>query len=289
MGSRSALGIPRVRTSATSTMLNIGGAEPQFTEAPMTTMSTRASGIVDDVLAIRDRWHTKHHPFFGALTEGKLPLRALGVYLAMHWHFVQRALASFGILYARTFSHEDVRKAIVENLSEEEGLKAIPREGHVPHDHGELILRFCKAAGLSEPEVRSMKMTPAWWARSLHYYHTVLQEPIGVVLAMQTTQEGQQPELNSEVVLPALARHYGHPPGSPAIEFFTEHAEADVEHSRRQADLCARYLDNDIVCARAREVAEEACMLRWASITDLYRRDYLGERDVLPVGVRPSR
>src|SRR2546422_6543742 len=238
--------------------------------------------IVDDVIAIRERWHTKRHPFFQAFAEGKLPLRALGIYKAMHWHFVQRAVASFGIVYARNFALADVRKMIAENLSEEDGLKAIPREGHVPHDHSELIFRFCRAAGLSEGEVRSMKMTPAWWGRSLHYYQTALQEPIGVVLAMQATQEGQQPALNSEVVLPALARQYGYPPGSPEIEFFTEHAEADVEHSRRQAELCARYLDTDAVSARAREVAEQACMLRWASITDLYRRDYLGEKDIWP-------
>jgi pyrroloquinoline quinone (PQQ) biosynthesis protein C len=86
-------------------------------------------------------------------------------------------------------------------------------------------------------------------------------------------------------VLPALARHYGYPPGSPEIEFFTEHAEADVEHSRRQAELCAKYLDSEAVKARALEVAAQACMLRWASITDLYRRDYLGEKDILPPGV----
>ena len=241
--------------------------------------------IIDDILAIRDRWHTKLHPFFRAFDEGKLPLRALGVYMALHWQFVQRALASFGLLYARAFAHDDVRKALVENMAEEEGLKAIPREGHVPHDHAELIFRFCKAAGLSETEVRGIKMTPAWWGRSLHYYQTALQEPIGVVLAMQTTQEGQQPALNKEVVLPAFAKHYGYPPGSPAIEFFTEHAEADVEHSRRQADLCAKYLDSDVLKARALEVAAQACMLRWASITDLYRRDCLGEKDILPPGV----
>ena len=122
---------------------------------------------IDDVLAIRERWHTKKHPFFQAFAEGKLPIRAMGVYKAMHWHFVQRAIASFGVLFARTYAgYEDVRKMIVENIAEEEGLKAIPREGHQPHDHNELIFRFCKAAGLSETEVRSTKMTPAWWARS---------------------------------------------------------------------------------------------------------------------------
>ncbi len=241
--------------------------------------------IIDDIVAIRERWHTKRHPFFQAFAEGKLPLRAMGVYKAMHWHFVQRAVASFGIVYARAFAFDDVRKMIAENISEEEGFKAIPREGHLPHDHGELIFRFCRAAGLSEAEVRGMKMTPAWWARSLHYYQTGVQEPLGVVLAMQTTQEGQQPALNKEVVLPAFAKHYGYPAGSPEIEFFTEHAEADVEHSRRQATLCAKYLEGDAMKARALEVAEQACMLRWASITDLYRREYLGEKDVLPAGV----
>jgi pyrroloquinoline-quinone synthase len=241
--------------------------------------------IIDDVVAIRERWHTKRHPFFQAFAEGKLPLRAMGVYKAMHWHFVQKAVGSFGVVFARAYGLEDVRKMIAENIAEEEGFKAIPREGHQPHDHAELIFRFCKAAGLSEAEVRAMKMTPAWWARSLHYATTGAQEPIGVVLAMQTTQEGQQPALNKEVVLPAFAKHYGYPAGSPEIEFFTEHAEADVEHSRRQATLCAKYLEGDAMKARALEVAEQACMLRWASITDLYRREHLGDKDVLPPGV----
>ena len=243
------------------------------------------TSIVDEIVAIRERWHTKRHPFFQVLADGKLPLRALGVYMALHGKFVQQALASFGIFYARTIAHEDVRKAIAENISEEEGFKAIPRAGHTPHDHNELILRFCKAAGLSAEEVRSVKMTPVWWGRSLYYYQIGVQEPIGVVLAMQSTQEGQQPALNTEVVLPALSKYYGFAPGSPEIEFFTEHAAADVEHSKRQADLCARYLDNEALKARAREVAEQACTLRWASVTDLYRREYLGEKDILPPGL----
>jgi hypothetical protein len=87
-----------------------------------------------------------------------------------------------------------------------------------------------------------MKMPPAWWARSL-YYHTVATEPVGVVLAMQTTQEGQMPGLIGEVLLPAFEKHYGFKRNAHEIEFFTEHASADVEHSRRQSDLSARYLD----------------------------------------------
>jgi hypothetical protein len=53
-------------------------------------------------------------------------------------------------------------------------------------------------------------------------------EPIGVVLAMQTTQEGQMPGLIGEVLLPAFEKHYGFKRTAPEIEFFAEHDAADV-------------------------------------------------------------
>ena len=84
-----------------------------------------------------------------------------------------------------------------------------------------------------------------------------------VLSTEQGTQEGQQPALNTEVVLPAFARHYGFEPsvGRPGhkerrgkierpfryleedflrARTFAEHAEADIEHSQRQAALCAK-------------------------------------------------
>jgi pyrroloquinoline-quinone synthase len=241
--------------------------------------------IADRIVEIRERWHTKKHPFFAAFAEGKLPLRALGRYQALHYHYVKLAVASFGLIYARSIEHEDVRKAIAENIAEEEGFKAIPQEGHEAHDHVELIFRFCRAADLTDDEVRNMRMPPAWWARSLFYYHTAATEPIGVVMAMQTTQEGQMPGLISEVLLPAFEKHYGFKRNSPEIEFFTEHDAADVEHSRRQMDLCLRHLGTPALEARALAVAEEIVRLRWASISELYREEVLGERPILPPGV----
>ncbi len=77
--------------------------------------------IVERVNAIRDRWHTKRHPFFHEFSEGRLPLKALGRYQALHYHFVSHALPSFGLFYARAYKFEDVRKMMAENLAEEEG------------------------------------------------------------------------------------------------------------------------------------------------------------------------
>ena len=148
-----------------------------------------------------------------------------------------------------------------------------------------MIFRFCRAAGVSDEDVRNMKMPPAWWARALYYYHAVATEPVGVVLAMQTTQEGQMPGLIGEVLLPAFEKHYGFKRTAPEIEFFTEHNSADVEHSRRQSSLCGRYLNTPQLKERALKVAQEICELRWASISELYRSDVLRQKEILPPGV----
>jgi pyrroloquinoline quinone (PQQ) biosynthesis protein C len=237
-------------------------------------------GIARKIVAIRDKWHTKHHPFFQEFGRGKLPLRAMGLYMAQHYRFVEIVLPAFGHLLAR--APDDVRRSLIENLAEEAGLQAIPREGHKPHDHMDDIFAFCRVAGFKESAVRTLERTPAWWARTLYYMTVLRDEPIGVALAMQSTQEGQQVALNVEVTLPAFARHYGYPKGSPAIAFFEEHAAADAEHSTRQIDLAAKYLPTPELQARACEVAEEVCRLRWESITDLYRSEVLKQEPILP-------
>ena len=240
-------------------------------------------GIAKRITDIRDQWHTKKHPFFREFGKGDLPIRAMGLYMAQHYQFVSLVLPNLGYMFVK--APTDVRNALIENLSEEAGLDAIDREGHKPHDHMLDIFRFTRAAGLTDKQVKALKPTPAWWARTLHYCRTVQDEPIGVVLAMQATQEGQQVALNIEVTLPAFTKHYGYPKGSPAIAFFEEHAAADEEHSSRQIGLCAKYLDTPALQARAIQVAEQACMLRWSSISDLYRSEVLKERPILPRGM----
>ncbi|MXW90615.1 MAG: hypothetical protein F4114_10305 [Rhodospirillaceae bacterium] len=240
-------------------------------------------GIADKVVAIREKWHTKKHPFFQAMLDGSLPLRALGVYMAQHLKFVNYVVPSFGFLYWRGPS--DIRRMIAENMAEEEGLMAIPKPGHVPHDHFEMISDFCRHAGLSDEEIENTKPTPGWWARTLFYCHVNREEPLGVALAMASTQEGQQVALNNEITIPSFAKHYGLRKEDPEIAFFVEHAEADLEHSTRQLDLCAKYIRTPEEAARALEVCETAVHLRWASTNDIWRLEVLGETDMLPDGV----
>ena len=238
------------------------------------------NAIGEAIAAIRDKWHTKKHPFFQMMLDGSLDLYPLGVYMASHYKFVEIALPSFGFLLWR--GPEDVKHAVIENLAEEAGLVAIPRPGHEPHDHTRMIFDFCNAAGLSDEEVQKLTIGPAWHARRLHYASVTRDEALGVVLAMQATQEGQQPALNKEITIPSFIKNYGFAKESKEIAFFVEHAEAYEEHSERQMELCEKYIDTEAVAERALEICEEACMLRWESITEIYREHVLKEERLLP-------
>ncbi len=236
--------------------------------------------VGQEVIAVRNKWHTKNHPFFQMMIDGSLELRALGFYMASHYKFVEFALPSFGFLLWK--APDDVRQAVIENLAEETGLIAIPRPGHEPHDHNRMIFDFCGAAGLTEDAVRNLQIGPAWHARRLHYAQITRDEPLGVILAMQSTQEGQQPELNKEITIPSLVSQYGFSRDSREIAFFVEHAEADEEHSDRQMALCEKYIATRQEADRAIQVCEEACMLRWESISEIYREHVLKEDRILP-------
>ncbi len=240
------------------------------------------SEVTERVVAIRDTWHTKRHPMFRALARGELDLRVLGVYMAQHAKYVRHGLEAFGLVYAK--APGDVRKMLVENMAEEEGLIG-GHTDHGAHDHMEMIYAFCDAAGMTKDDVLGVDMPAAWWGRALYYLNVARVEPVGVMLAMAFTQEGQMPALNSEVVLPALATHYGIGRSDRAAMFFAEHEMADQEHSQRQLGLAAKYLDTPALEARAVEVAGEMCRLRWACTTATYRIEQLGEREELPPGV----
>jgi len=239
-------------------------------------------GVIGRIVAIRDKWHFKQHPMFQLLAKGKLDLRVLAVYMAQHAKYVRYGLQAFGHLYARGPS--DVRKMLVENMAEEEGLIGGNTE-YGAHDHMQMIYDFCETVGMSKEEVLGVDMTPGWYGRALYYLNVAREEPVGVVLAMQFTQEGQMPALNGEIILPAFEKHYGISKTDRAAVFFAEHEIADEDHSRRQLDLASKYLVNKELEKRAQEVAEEMCRLRWGCTTDTYRAEHLKEQEEMPPNV----
>ncbi|PPR11741.1 MAG: hypothetical protein CFH41_00616 [Alphaproteobacteria bacterium MarineAlpha11_Bin1] len=54
--------------------------------------------IIDNIVAIRDRWHTKRHPMFRELAKGDLDLSARGIYMAKYGNFVKFSIQEFAAM-----------------------------------------------------------------------------------------------------------------------------------------------------------------------------------------------
>ena len=239
----------------------------------------------DELLAIRERWHCKNHPFYVALHEGRLELAVMGRMMAQHHHHVRRAMRSFAVSYARCpDDHWEAATFLLENLAEEAGIVGLHGSAD-GHDHTELIMAVCARAGLSREQVEATEPLPAWRARTSWYVQVANEEPTILYLAMLSCLEGQEVDIHNMRTIPGLTERYGFAIEDPAIRFFTEHAEADVEHSRRQLLIVDKFVTTPDLQSRARMLAERAVRLRWAGFSELYRTDVLGERDPLPPGM----
>ncbi len=248
-------------------------------------MTVNAIGkrTAEEIVALRERWHTKNHPFYLGFLEGEIGLLPMARLMAQHFHHVARVLPAFGIAYYR--APPEARRFLLENIAEEEGMMAGPGDGREPHDHQELIMDYCLAAGMTREEVENTEQLASWRARSYFYINTIRDEPIGVVLAYGATQEGQQPALNGERCLPAFEKFHGFTMDSPEIGFFSEHLVADADHSSRQLTLVEKLITSEELRVRALEIAEIAVKTRWACVSETHRTEVLGQSDPLPPGL----
>jgi len=124
-----------------------------------------------EIVALREKWHTKDHPFFVEFSEGKVGLPELGALIAQHYHHFVHALPAHGLaIYKSTGA---ARRFLIENLAEEEGLLAGESDGRHAVSHQQIIIRFCEAAGISRDDLINTEVLPTWRARSNFYVNTM--------------------------------------------------------------------------------------------------------------------
>jgi pyrroloquinoline quinone (PQQ) biosynthesis protein C len=237
----------------------------------------------EKIVALREQWHTKNHPFYLDFFEGKIGIKEMGVLMAQHYHHAWNVGPY--VAYAYVKAPEDGKLPILSNMAEEAGLIAGPGEDRKPLDHFELILRFTRVAGMTDDEVKATIPLPGFRARSFYHIHVLREEPFAVIVAMQATMEGQQPAINGERTLPAFQKYHGYKLDDPAIEFFTEHYLADADHSNRAIELVARHITSEDLANRALTVAQIQLRNRWDGMTDVYQACVSNIKRPLPKGV----
>ena len=171
-------------------------------------------------------------PFWMALFEGSLPLAGV-----RHWakqlFFMTDGFGRFTSAIHSNCPVFEVRHTLAETIYEEHGRMLAGK------DHPELYRKFTRALGISDEELAATPPLPETdmlidWLHDLCHHRHFVEALAGFGVGV----EGQASK-GIPIFVSVFRDKYGL--GDDAIEFWTTHAEDDIEHGRRSMEIVLRY------------------------------------------------
>lgn len=204
------------------------------------------------------------HPFYQAWSEGKLTRKDLREYAAGYYHHVAAFPAYLASFYSR-LPEGDLRRAVVQNLADEEGLDGNPAS----RAHSEMWLDFAEGMGARRDESRAGGPI-AEIARLIEHFRAVAREGSSAeALAAFYAYESQVPRVAKEKAR-GLREMYG--ADAKTCGYFTLHTTADVYHSNVWRDQLSKIVEGDADAQeRARASAENAAQALWRALDGVER------------------
>ncbi len=221
---------------------------------------TAGTDFAESLLAAARVAPVQTNPIVAGVTAGTLPREVVRQYAlmiaAMAEEFPRRICAVLSIC-----DDLAVRRSLLGNLLEEEGVVEIVREAGVRIDHerrhGVIARRFAHAAGATDGDVDAIQAPPAqWFADAIRGDNW-----IGAFSYFAIGFEANVPATFRALVDPLIA-NYGFT--GDDLEFLYEHFTADERHGVESAHLIARAAYDQSRRERALEGARRGGVAWWA-------------------------
>lgn len=214
----------------------------------------------DQLVATRDKQHSKNHPFFELWAQGKLTKEQMAFYCTQHYHFVGEFL-NWLAYQASQIRERDVKNYLFENLGDEEN----PDDRHL-----DMLKDFVAACGVKRDSVESSIVLAATEGLQNWGWRMMYQKPWPAALAgMFIGLESQFLDICKKIV-PGLHQHYGFKPNAREIRFFEEHIHADEVHGSKGFAIVEKYCNTPELQALALKQVEEATVRRWRYMNDIF-------------------
>lgn len=226
----------------------------------------------DQLVATRDKKHSKNHPFFELWAQGKLTKPQMAFYCTQHFHFVAQFL-NWLAYQGSQIEQRDVKNYLFENLGDEEN----PDDRHL-----DMLKDFVAACGVDRNVVESTLVLGGTDALQCWGWRMVYQQPWQAALAgMFIGLESQFLDICKKIV-PALHKHYGFGVRAREIRFFEEHIYADEIHGSKGFAMVEKYCNSPELQALALKMVEEATIRRWRYMNNIYWCALHGKEDDTP-------
>jgi pyrroloquinoline-quinone synthase len=205
------------------------------------------------------------HPFYQAWSEGKLTRDDLREYAGDYYHHVAAFPTYLASFYSR-LNDTDLRRAVVQNLADEEGLDGNPQS----RAHSDMWLDFAEGMGASRAEVRNGEPVEEIAGLVQHFRRTASEATSAEALAAFYAYESQVPRVAKEKSR-GLREMYG--ADAKTCGYFTLHATADVYHANVWRDQLSKIVEADAEAQeRALVAAENAARSLWRALDEVERK-----------------
>ncbi len=201
------------------------------------------------------------HPFYEAWSEGTLTRDDLRAYSANYYHHVAAFPTYLGAFYSR-LPEGELRRAVVENLADEEGL-------HGTRPHNEMWLDFAEGMGADRSEAREGVPVAEITGVIDHFRRVSRESSEAEALATFYAYESQVPRVAKEKAR-GLREMYA--ADAKTCSYFNLHTTADVHHSSVWHDQLNKLVENDPMAQeRALIAAENAARCLWRALDGIER------------------
>ncbi len=231
------------------------------------------TGFHEQLIAARDKRHSKNHPFFELWAQGKLTREQTAFYCTQHYHYVGDYL-NWMAYEASQIPLRDVKAYLFENLSDEEN----PDDRHL-----DMLKDYVAVNGMARESVEDSIVLPGTEELQNWGWRMVYQRAWqGAIAGMFIGLESQFLDICKKIV-PALHAHYGHRPGAREIRFFEEHIHADEIHGAKGFAIVEKHCNTPELRALALKTIEDAAARRWRFMNNIYWYALHGKEDDTPV------
>lgn len=232
-----------------------------------------ASNFHDQLVAARDKKHSKNHPFFELWAQGKLTKAQTAFYCTQHYHFVGEFLNWLAYM-ASQIPVREVKNYLYENLGDEEN----PDDRHL-----DMLKDYVAASGVDRDSVESSILLGGTEQLQNWGWMMVYRKPWPVAAAgLFIGLESQFLDICKKIV-PALIQHYGCQSRAREIRFFEEHILADEIHGSKGFAIVEKYCNTPELQAAAIKQVEDATVRRWRYMNNIYLYAVQGKEDDTPV------
>ena len=206
------------------------------------------------------------HPFYKAWSAGQLTRNDLREYAQDYYHHVE-AFPSYLAAFGMRLEEDDLRRAVLANLSDEKGTDDRAGREFVPHS--DLWLDFAEGMG----STRNLEWhTPVPEVRQLmrHFYQVASEGTREEALAAFYAYESQVPRIATEKER-GLREQYG--ADDKTCGYFALHATADIYHaSVWRNQLEKRIAASPDTAEAALNSAEAAARMLWKALDGIDSR-----------------